>query len=137
MSARRQRGDGVRRRTGRVSRSQPGIARNSLAVAISGIVTGGLGLIYWIAVGRLTPQPRSESGPRRPSSRLPCFALFGNLGLGAYFERFLPVAGAQSGRLVIGGLAVGVLGGGISAAFLVSGPSTRCSPTVGKSRSSR
>jgi O-antigen/teichoic acid export membrane protein len=105
-----------------VSRSQPGIARNSLAVAISGIVTGGLGLIYWIAVGRL--YPATEVGAAAATIfAASMLALFGNLGLGAYFERFLPVAGAQSGRLVIGGLAVGVLGGGIlSAAFLVFGP---------------
>ncbi|MCS3879150.1 O-antigen/teichoic acid export membrane protein [Gordonia amarae] len=105
-----------------MSPSQPGIARNSLAVAISGIATAGLGLIYWIVIGRL--YPATEVGAAAAvvfaASML---AAFGNLGLGAYFERFLPVAGPASARLLTDGLAVGVLFGGLLAAgFLAFGP---------------
>jgi len=105
-----------------VSRPQPGLARNSLAVAISGIATAGLGLVYWIVVGRM--YPATEVGAAAAiifaASML---AAFGNLGLGAYFERFLPVAGPLSLRLLTNGLAVGVLFGGVLAAgFLAFGP---------------
>ncbi|MEE3850386.1 oligosaccharide flippase family protein [Gordonia sp. LSe1-13] len=100
----------------------PGIERNSLALAVSGVVTAGVGLVYWIVMGRL--YPATEVGAAAAViTTATMLSAFGNLGLGAYFERFLPVAGAQSFSLPTRGLVVGAtVGAVLSLGFLVVGP---------------
>lgn len=99
-----------------------GIERNSLALAVSGVVTAGVGLVYWIVMGRL--YPTAEVGAAAAViTTATMLAAFGNLGLGAYFERFLPVAGTASLRLPRRGLVVGAaVGALLSIGFLFVGP---------------
>ncbi|MAU80703.1 MAG: polysaccharide biosynthesis protein [Gordonia sp.] len=102
----------------------PGIERNSLALAISGVVTAGVGLVYWIVMGRLYP-PGEVGAAAAVITTATMLSAFGNLGLGAYFERFLPIAGARSVRLPIRGLAVGAsVGALLGLGFLLVGPTS-------------
>ena len=99
-----------------------GLERDSAALAVSAAGTAALGLIYWVVVGRL--YPAAEVGAAAAViTAATMLSAFGNLGLGAYFERFLPVAGPARRRLALTGLLVGA-GGGLllGSAFLLLGP---------------
>lgn len=99
-----------------------GLGRSSLALTASAMVTGVVGLGYWIVMGRLYPAADVGAAAAIITSAT-ILANFGNLGLGAYLERFLPVAGAQAWRLTRRGL---LLGSGcgllLGAGFLLVGP---------------
>ncbi|MFM9376062.1 polysaccharide biosynthesis protein [Gordonia sp. VNK21] len=98
------------------------IARNSLALAVSAAGTAVLGLVYWVVMGRL--YPAAEVGAAAAViTAATMLASFGNLGLGAYFERFLPVAGPARGRIVRRGLTAGA-GAGLllGSIFVLVGP---------------
>ena len=101
---------------------EPGIGRNSLALTISAALTAGLGLVYWIAMGRLYP-PSEVGAAAAVITAATMLANFGNLGLGAYFERFLPIAGARRFELAATGLLVAAgFGLLLGIGFLLIGP---------------
>ncbi|MGW6692156.1 lipopolysaccharide biosynthesis protein [Rhodococcus sp. NPDC054953] len=98
------------------------LERNSLALTVSAALTGGLGLAYWAVLGRL--YPASEVGAASAViTTATMLSAFGNLALGALFERFLPLAGTRAATLVRNGFAIGGCGGLLlGASFLVWGP---------------
>ncbi|MFT3662310.1 MAG: lipopolysaccharide biosynthesis protein [Gordonia sp. (in: high G+C Gram-positive bacteria)] len=89
--------------TSDVSDADTGIGRNSLALTVSAALTAGLGLIYWIVMGRLYP-PSEVGAASAVITAATMLANFGNLGLGAYFERFLPIAGDRRAALAFYGM---------------------------------
>lgn len=98
------------------------MAKSSLALTASAAVTAAIGLLYWILVGRLYP-PSEVGAAAAVIAAATMLAGFGNLGLGAYFERFLPLAGSDRRRHVAQGLAIAAVCGGIlGIAFLFVGP---------------
>ncbi|MFT4086698.1 MAG: oligosaccharide flippase family protein [Gordonia sp. (in: high G+C Gram-positive bacteria)] len=98
------------------------LGRNSLALTVSAAATAGLGLVYWIVVGRLYP-PTEVGAAAAVITAATMLSAFGNLGLGAYFERFLPVAGPVRTRLAVRGMTIGAVGGLLlGVGFLLVGP---------------
>ncbi|MFF0817426.1 lipopolysaccharide biosynthesis protein [Rhodococcus sp. NPDC003318] len=98
------------------------LERNSLALTVSAAVTGVLGLFYWAVLGRVYPA-REVGAASAVITTATMLSAFGNLSLGALYERFLPLAGKQAKNLVRNGFAVGACGGLIlGAGFLLWGP---------------
>lgn len=95
-----------------------------MALAVSGAITAGIGLVFWIAMGRLYP-PAEVGAAAAVITTATMLSAFGNLGLGAYLERFLPVAGAASLILPRRGLLTGAtMGALLAAGFLLVGPTS-------------
>ncbi|MDG4762603.1 oligosaccharide flippase family protein [Solwaraspora sp. WMMD406] len=75
----------------------------AVTLMTSSIVTGVLGVAYWVVAGRL--YPTAEVG--RASATISTATMLSSLAclsLGGSYQRFLPVAGDRTRRLVIGGL---------------------------------
>ncbi|UYP19953.1 lipopolysaccharide biosynthesis protein [Rhodococcus sp. Z13] len=98
------------------------LEHNSMALAVSALVTGVVGLAYWAIVGRL--YPASEVGAASAViTTATMLSAFGNLSIGALFERFLPLAGIRSKSMVCTGFLVGAgFGTALGAGFLFWGP---------------
>lgn len=98
------------------------LERNSLALTLSALVTGGIGLIYWVALAKV--YPASEVGAAAAIiTTATMLSAFGNLSFGAVFERFLPQAGRTATSMVLRGTGTGaVLGTLLGCVFLTVGP---------------
>lgn len=108
--------------TGESSRPGKSLERNSLALTLSAGVTGVLGLVYWAVLGRVYPA-REVGAASAVITTATMLSAFGNLSLGALYERFLPLAGSRARSLVRGGFAVGSCCGALlGAGFLLWGP---------------
>ncbi|MGW0041179.1 lipopolysaccharide biosynthesis protein [Rhodococcus sp. NPDC003348] len=101
----------------------PGLESNAAALMLSSVATGALGLVYWAVAERFFDT--SEVG--RASAVISTATMLASvscLSLGGAYQRFLPVAGRASHRLILGGLAltatVALALGGL---FLVVNPS--------------
>ena len=94
--------------------------RSSGALAASAAITGVLGLAYWAGIARA--YPAGEVGAAAATiTTATMLSAFGNLSLGAFYERFLPVAGHRSTRLLAFGYGTGVaLGVALGMLFLLS-----------------
>ncbi len=104
------------------ARSEPGLAKSSLALLISSATTATIGLVYWILMGRLYP-PSEVGAAAAVIAAATMLSGFANLGLGSYFERFLPLAGKNRNRHVARGLTVAALCGVVlGATFIFVGP---------------
>ena len=100
------------------------IARSSAALVVSGLGTAVLGLVYWVLAGRM--YPASEVGAAAAViTTATMLSAFGNLGIGAYLERFLPIAGERSLTLPSRGLLIGASCGALlGCGFLIVGPTS-------------
>lgn len=102
--------------------AEPGLGRNSLALAVSALITGVLGLIYWALIGRTYPA-REVGAAAAVITTATMLSAFGNLSFGALFERFIPIAGERLPILVRTGFGVGaVVGGLLAVGFVFIGP---------------
>ncbi|MGW4478358.1 lipopolysaccharide biosynthesis protein [Rhodococcus triatomae] len=98
------------------------LERNSLALTVSAALTGILGLGYWALLGRHYPA-REVGAASAVITTATMLSAFGNISLGALFERFLPLAGVRGSVLVRSGFLVGGCGGVLlGALFLLWGP---------------
>ncbi|MFD1811397.1 lipopolysaccharide biosynthesis protein [Rhodococcus gannanensis] len=98
------------------------LERNSLALTVSAALTGILGLGYWALLGRHYPA-REVGAASAVITTATMLSAFGNISLGALFERFLPLAGIRGSSLVRTGFLVGGCGGLLlGALFLLWGP---------------
>ncbi len=98
------------------------LERNSLALTVSAGLTGVLGLGYWALLGRHYPA-REVGAASAVITTATMLSAFGNISLGALFERFLPLAGTRASALVRTGFLFGGCGGLLlGALFLLWGP---------------
>lgn len=84
--------------------SDRNLALNSLALMLSTVVTGGLGLLFWAAAGRLYPVAEVGSASAVITSAV-MLSTLSNLSLGSMYERFLPVSGRLARSFVVKGYA--------------------------------
>ncbi|AII05285.1 O-antigen/teichoic acid export membrane protein [Rhodococcus wratislaviensis] len=77
---------------------------NSMALMLSSVVTGVLGLAFWGAAARLFPADQVGVASALISTAI-MLSTLSNLSLGSMFERFLPVAGHRAGPLLVKGFA--------------------------------
>lgn len=82
--------------------SDRNLALNSLALMLSTVVTGALGLLFWAAAGRLYPVAEVGSASAVITSAV-MLSTLSNLSLGSMFERFLPVSGWLARSFVVRG----------------------------------
>ncbi|WP_440712341.1 lipopolysaccharide biosynthesis protein [Gordonia sp. FQ] len=75
---------------------------NASALMLSSLATGALGLVYWIAAGRLF-DPASVGRASALISTATMLGSFSCLSLGGAYQRFLPLAGTATRSLVAGG----------------------------------
>lgn len=78
------------------------LALNSLALMLSTVITGGLGLLFWAAAGRLYPVAEVGSASAVITSAV-MLSTLSNLSLGSMYERFLPVSGWLARSFVVRG----------------------------------
>ncbi|MGC0363551.1 O-antigen/teichoic acid export membrane protein [Rhodococcus sp. 27YEA15] len=98
------------------------LERNTLALAVSALITGMIGMLYWAVIARWYPA-REVGAAAAVITTATMLSAFGNLSLGAVFERFLPMAGRRSRTMVWLGFSVGgVFGSVLAGLFLVLGP---------------
>lgn len=96
------------------------------------MLTGVVGLLYWAIVGRMYPA-REVGAASAVITTATMLSAFGNLSIGALFERFLPLAGARATTMMRTGFLVGggfgtVLGLG----FLLVGPTDEMFDSTGE-----
>jgi O-antigen/teichoic acid export membrane protein len=112
-------------RRSRPRRSLPQLELNALALMLTTVTTGVVGVVFWTAAARLYPP--SEVG--RASAILSTATLLGaaaNLNLGNVYLRFLPGAGVRSRSFVAKGyLAVIAISVVLGVAFLPSAAAGR------------
>lgn len=90
---------------------------NAGALMVSSVVTGVLGLIYWIVAGRLF-DPSDVGRASALISTSTMLASIACLSLGGAYQRFLPLAGRRSVAALLGGLGLtAVTGLVLGAAF--------------------
>ncbi|MGA9871729.1 MAG: lipopolysaccharide biosynthesis protein [Rhodococcus sp. (in: high G+C Gram-positive bacteria)] len=82
--------------------SDRNLALNSLALMLSTVITGGLGLLFWAAAGRLYPVAEVGSASAVITSAV-MLSTLSNLSLGSMYERFLPVSGYRARSFVVRG----------------------------------
>ena len=76
--------------------------RNAYALGLSGVITSGLGVVYWAVAARTYPS--DEVGVSAALlSLVTLLANVAQLNLRSGFGRFLPVAGRRTASLVLGG----------------------------------
>ncbi|MGG7102471.1 lipopolysaccharide biosynthesis protein [Rhodococcus sp. 24CO] len=110
--------------TGGSSTNGHSLERNSLALTVSALLTGVVGLVYWAILGRLYPA-REVGAAAAVITTATMLSAFGNFGIGGLFERFLPLAGQRSKSMVGAGFAVGAVGGLLlGGGFLLLGPTS-------------
>ncbi|MFF0817418.1 lipopolysaccharide biosynthesis protein [Rhodococcus sp. NPDC003318] len=83
----------------------PGLESNAAALMLASVATGALGLVYWAVAERFfdTADVGRASAVISTATML---ASLSCLSLGGAYQRFLPVAGRSSTRLIVGGLAL-------------------------------
>ncbi|WP_424809601.1 lipopolysaccharide biosynthesis protein [Rhodococcus sp. 27YEA15] len=88
----------------RLRTAGPSLESNAAALMLSSIATGALGLLYWAVAERFfdTAEVGRASAVISSSTMLASVAC---LSLGGAYQRFLPIAGRQSVKLIVGGLA--------------------------------
>ena len=102
--------------------SDRNLALNSLALMLSTVVTGGLGLLFWAAAGRLYPVAEVGSASAVITSAV-MLSTLSNLSLGSMYERFLPVSGWMARSFVIRGyLTITVFALVLGSGFLLVAP---------------
>ena len=102
--------------------SDRNLALNSLAMMLSTVITGGLGLLFWAAAGRLYPVAEVGSASAVITSAV-MLSTLSNLSLGSMYERFLPVSGWLARSFVIRGyLTVTVFAFVLGFGFLLIAP---------------
>ncbi|MFY1634988.1 lipopolysaccharide biosynthesis protein [Solwaraspora sp. WMMB335] len=98
-----------------------GMESRAVTLMTSSIVTGILGVAYWVVAGRL--YPTAEVG--RASATISTATMLSSLAclsLGGSYQRFLPVAGDRTRRLVVGGfLLAGVVAAILGLGFVSFG----------------
>ena len=82
------------------------LMRNGYALVMSAAVTSGLGLIYWILAARLYTTEQVGIGAALISTLL-TLCNFAQLNLGNVLNRFLPVAGVRTSKLILFSYAMG------------------------------
>lgn len=103
--------------------ASPGLESNAAALMLASVATGGLGLVYWAVAERFfdTAEVGRASAVISTATML---ASVSCLSLGGAYQRFLPLAGRASTRLVVAGLTltatVALVLGGL---FLLVNPS--------------
>lgn len=96
---------------------------NALALMISSAATGVLGLVYWAAAERFFPTAQVGRAAAVINTAVMLSSL-ACLSLGGAYQRFLPVAGRLSARLIVVGLGVvSAVGLVLGAGFALIGPS--------------
>lgn len=104
------------------ARGTSGFAVDSMALVLSGGLTGLLGLVFWAAAARHYSVAEIGRGSAVVTSAI-MLATLSNLSLGGMYERFLPVAGHRAARLLIAGPAVTtVLAFGLGTGFVLLAP---------------
>ena len=102
--------------------SDRNLALTSLALMLSTVVTGGLGLLFWAAAGRLYPVAEVGSASAVITSAV-MLSTLSNLSLGSMYERFLPVSGWMARSFVIRGyLTITVFALVLGSGFLLVAP---------------
>lgn len=100
-----------------------GLESNAAALMLSSVATGVLGLVYWAVAERFFET--AEVG--RASAVISTATMLGSvacLSMGGAYQRFLPVAGRHSTRLVLGGLALtATVAAALAYLFLALNPS--------------
>ncbi|WP_072688122.1 lipopolysaccharide biosynthesis protein [Rhodococcus marinonascens] len=95
---------------------------NSLALMISSVVTGALGLVFWGVAARLFPPDQVGVASALITTAI-MLSTLSNLSLGSMFERFIPVAGHRAGPLLVKGFAsVALLALAAAVGFIALGP---------------
>lgn len=83
-----------------------GLTANVLALLVSGVATGALGLVFWVIAGRLYPVDVVGTSTALINSAILIASLSGT-SVGAMYERFLPLAGSRTaGAIRLGQLVV-------------------------------
>lgn len=106
-------------------RGRLGLEIESLALTLAAAVNAVIGLVYWaIAARGFDPTEVGRSSAIITSATM--LATVANLSFGGMYERFLPVAGTATRRLLVRGVAVTTtLALLLGAGFLVVGPTDR------------
>jgi O-antigen/teichoic acid export membrane protein len=92
--------------------------RNAYALMANGGLTGVLGLVYWLTAARLYPP---DIVGRSSAEIQAIMFISGLVAINYMLIRFVPQAGRQTGRLVLGSYALGSITGGIlSVGFLLT-----------------
>ena len=104
------------------ARLRPGMESNALALMLSTAATGLLGLVYWAVAERFFPTASIGRASAVISSAT-MLASLSCLSLGGAYLRFLPMAGRDSTRYVVGGLALtATVGLALGGGFLLVNP---------------
>ncbi|HEY9311191.1 polysaccharide biosynthesis protein [Williamsia sp.] len=104
-------------------KSGSALESNALALMLSSVATGVLGLAYWAAAERFFPTEEVGRAAAVINSAIMLAAL-SCLSLGGAYQRFLPVAGRLSARLICAGIGVvSVAGLILGLGFAFFGPS--------------
>ena len=106
-----------------------GLVQNAAALITSGAVSAIVGIVFWAAAARLeTEKVVGESSAALAAMSV--LALLSQMSFGPTFERFIPVAGTQTRRLITRGYAICTISSTIiSAAFIASGVGHKFIPT--------
>ena len=117
------RGSGIEPRDVRTERpAERNLRINTISLVLSNLLAGALGLVFWGAAARLFPAQEVGVGAALITSAL-MLSTLSILSLDTVFERFLPLAGTLTGRLIKHGLLVVAATGALSgAAFVAFGP---------------
>lgn len=95
---------------------------NSMALMLSSVLTGVLGLAFWAVTARLFPAAQVGIASALISTAI-MLSTLSNLSLGSMFERFLPVAGTRAGPLLSKGfLAVAAFAFVLAIGLVLLGP---------------
>lgn len=106
-----------------VRRIRPGMEANALILMLSSVLTGALGVVYWVVAERLFPTDQVGQAATLISTATMLSSL-ACLSLGGSYQRFLPVAGSRTRLLVGAGLAItGVVALAFGAGFVLVGAS--------------
>lgn len=107
----------------------PSLSRDAAALAVSSAVTSALGFVFWIAATRLYPV-NAVGVATSVIAAATTLAALANLSFGQLYQRFLPVAGSLTTRLIVSGTgATIVLAAAGGAIFTVVGPREELFPT--------
>jgi len=126
--------ENVRRRRGEVRLRPSELVKNAISLMTSSVGTAVLGFVFWAVAARL----QAPKFVGRASAEIAAMILLSSLsqiGFGSTFERFLPIAGAATRRLVVRGyflttviaaiISVGYLLLGFGHAFIEPTPTGR------------
>ncbi|MGD9695293.1 MAG: polysaccharide biosynthesis protein [Thermoleophilia bacterium] len=84
---------------------RPGMEANALILMASSLLTGALGIAYWIVAEQFYPTEKVGQAAAMMSTATMLSSL-ACLSLGGSYQRFLPIAGARTRMLIVGGMAL-------------------------------